>query len=140
MGRMASIGFKTHPQKVTIFKNIPFFRTNMIEVSLENAKTIAKWIATFFITVAPLLIWFIKRKIQQNEHFEQIIDKHRAFFPDEANDKYTSFAINFVIRYTSAAERAQYLHDHKISETRKFYKWLDKKQKSVKLSTLSEMK
>ena len=101
-----------------------------------NLATIVKWIATFFITVAPLLI----HKIQQNERFEQIIDKHRAFFPDEANDKYTSFAINFVIRYTSAAERAQYLHDHKISETRKFYKWLDKKQKSVKLSTLSEMK
>ena len=140
MGRMASIGFKTRPQKNSIFKNILFFRTNMIEVSLENAKTIAKWIATFFTTVAPLLIWFIRRKIQQNELFEQIIDKHRAFFPDEANDKYTSFAINFVIRYTSAAERAQYLHDHKISETRKFYKWLDKKQKSVKLSALSEMK
>ena len=111
----------------------------MSDTTLNFATTI-KWIATFFITVAPLLIWFTKRKIQQNERFEQIIDKYRAFFPDEANDKYTSFAINFVIRYKSAAERTQYLLNQNISETRKFYKWLDKKQHSVKLSTLSEMK
>ena len=105
-----------------------------------NFVAIVKWIITFIITIAPLLIWYIKRTIQQNGRFEQLIDKHRAFFPDEANDKYTSFAINFVIRYNSAAERTQYLLDHKIPDTRKFYKWLDKKQKTVELSNLSEMK
>lgn len=83
--------------------------------------------------------WFKKRRVERVERFEQLIDNYRAVFPDPTNDRYESFALHFFARCKDATDRNAYLLKHKVSETRKFYKWLDRKQKTIKFSSLSEM-
>ncbi len=102
--------------------------------------TVIGWVITNVIAYRlGLRAWFEKRKVEREERFEQLIDNHRALFPDKTNDRYESFALHFFARCKDAADRNAYLRERNVPETREFYKWLDTKQNTIEFSALSEM-